>query len=98
MIFVDSTFGFKTCVFDGLTGSNDCILRVEVELTLLFAVEVLVGIEILHFASKLSLELGCVKVGNRTGAAFSVLGIVPGGGDIIAKGRKGSETGYDNSF
>jgi hypothetical protein len=47
---------FDSGVFDSLTSSNEGILSVKVELTEFLAVDMIGAVEVLHFASKLSLE------------------------------------------
>ncbi len=60
--------GIESSILDSLTGSNERILGVEVELTLLAAVEVVRSLEVLDFTCKLCLEFRSIEVGDRTRA------------------------------
>ena len=97
-ILVDRVLGVDTCVGYGLTGCHNGILGIKVELTKLLAVEVFVTVEVLYLAGELCLELRCVKMGDRTGSADAVLGVLPRGGNIVADGADHSEAGYYDSF
>lgn len=48
--------GIESSILHGLTGSNESILGIEVELAFLAAVEVVRSLEVLDFAGKLGLE------------------------------------------
>ena len=98
-VFVNvRAFGLETGVLDCLTGRHEGILGVEVELTELAAVKVFVGIEALHLACELGLELGGVEVSDGAGPADTALGGIPGSCDIISQGGDGAHTRYYNTF
>ena len=49
-----------------------------------FRTDVLTNIEIAHFAGDLAVDVGCVKAGNPSDAAFACEQIAPCGGDVVA--------------
>ncbi len=68
-VLVYSAFGLEIGISHCLTSSIEGILGIQVQLTQFLAVKVFGPIEVLDFASKLSLKLRCVKVGDGRGAA-----------------------------
>ena len=57
--------------------SSDGILCIQVHLTSFLAIDKIVHIEVLYFASKLSLELRCIEMSNRPCSAYSIDKVVP---------------------
>ena len=87
-----------SAVLDGLHGSHECILLVEVHFACLFAVDEVVGLEAFHFAGELCFEFGGIKVGDRSCAAHAVLDVFPHFGHRVAHGGEGSQTRHYYSF
>ena len=91
-------FGFQSGVGHGLAGRYHGILGIEVELACFATVEVLLGVEVLHLASEACLEQGGVEMGDRASAAYTVLGVLPGGGHVVADGGDGAKACNYDSF
>ena len=87
-----------TGISDSLTGCDDTILCIEVELTEFLAVEMVVGIVVLDLAGKLGFEFGGVEMGDGSGAALAGYGVEPCGLNIVAYGGDGTEAGHHYSF
>ena len=64
-------------VFHCLDGTGKRILRVTVKFACFLAVDVLVGVEALHLASKLSLEFRGVEISDSCCTALSCYEVVP---------------------
>ena len=58
-------------------GSSNSILCIKIHFASFFPVDEIGRVEVFHFAGKLSLELGCVKMSNRSCSAYSVDQVVP---------------------
>lgn len=90
-VAVEVLFFLKTGISYGLTRSHHGILGIKVELTQLFAVEMLVAVETLDLAGELGFEQRCVEMGDRAGTAHAVDGVFPGGLHIVAERSDGAE-------
>jgi hypothetical protein len=55
-------------------------------------------VKILYFASELGLELGSIEMGDGACATHTVLGVGPGGFNIVAQRADGAKAGYNYSF
>ena len=93
-----NSFEVHTAVLDSLLGSHEGILLVEVHLAHLFAVEEVGSLKALHLASKLGLEVGSIKVGDRCSTADTILNVFPSFGHSVTDGGQGTETCDDHSF
>ncbi len=82
----------------GLTGCHQRILRVEVKLAELLAVDMVGAVEALYLAGKLGLEFRSVKMSDGCGAALAGHCGLPGGGYVVAQRSDGSESGHYNSL
>ncbi len=82
----------------GLTGCDDAILGIEVELTEFLAVEVIGCVVALDFACKLGLEFRSVEMGDESSTADAGEGVGPCGGHIVADRCYSSESCDYNSF
>ena len=91
-------FDIKTGIFYRLLGYTDGILSVQVHLASLFAVDILIGIKVLHFACELGLEKRCVEMSNRPRSTNPIHEIFPKFGYCVANGSNGAKTCYYNSF
>ena len=89
---------FKLAVGNSLTSCHKSILRIQVELAQFLAVDMLCGVEILHFAGKLCLELRGVKMSDGSGTALACNGCGPCCGHIIAKRSDGAKACHDYSL
>ena len=90
-VAVEVLFFLKTGISDGLTRSHHGILGIKVELTQLFAVEMLVAVETLDLAGELGFEQRCVEMGDRAGTTYAIDGVFPGGLHIVAERSDGAE-------
>ena len=97
-VFVHGTFSLEIGVCHCLTGSYNGILGIKVELTQFLTVEMLGWVKILYFASELGLELGSIEMGDGACATHTVLGVGPGGFNIVAQRADGAKAGYNYSF
>ena len=104
LVAVD-TLGEQVGILNGLLGTRQCILRVQVvalEVLHLATVvrirHVVQRIETLELTGKMGLEQGGVKMSNRSRTAHSFKGVVPSGLNVQSKGSDGTETGYHNSL
>ncbi len=88
----------EPAVLYSLTGCHKGILCIEVEGAEFLAVDVLGGVETLHFACKLGLEQRGVEVGDRSGTALSGFSGFPCGGHVIAERSNGTKAGHYYSF
>ena len=96
-ILVD-TFRIKIGISHSLLSGHKGILRIEVKLTQLLTVKMVSAIEVLDFASELSLELGSIKMSDRAGAANTIQGVGPCGRNIIAQGGDSTQACNYNSL
>ena len=71
-------------VLDGLTGGDQGILGIEVELAQFLAVKVVGGVIVLNLAGKLRFKQRGVEMRYGAGAANAVLGVFPRSLDIVA--------------
>ena len=97
-VLVEIPVSLETGILHSLTGCDHGVLRIEVKLTQLFAVEVGCGVEVLDFAGELRLELRGVEVSDGAGAGASFHGVMPRSGHIISEGSDSAKACYDNSF
>ena len=89
----------QLAVRKGFTCCCDSILAIEVHLASLLAVYACsLCIEILDFASELSLELRSVKMGDRAGTTYAFNEILPSFLGRISQRRNGTKACYNNSF
>ena len=93
-----NSFEVHTAILNGLLGSHEGVLLVEVHLAHLFAVEEVGSLKALHLASKLGLEVGSIKVGDRCSTADTILNVFPSFGHSVTDGGQGAETCDDHSF
>ena len=91
-------FVVKISVLDCLVGGGQRVHGVEVELAGFLAVEMVGGIEAFHFACELCLELGSVKVCDRTGPAHALEGVLPCRLGVVSDRRQSTDTCHYNSF
>ena len=85
-------------VFYSLLGSNQRQLSVAVHLTGLFAIKIVVYVEVLYLASKLSLEVSGIKACNRGCSALTSQQILPSFLDRITQWCYGTQSCYYYSF
>ena len=84
LLLVDG-FEVETRILHGLRGGNEGILREEVVLADLLAVEMLARIVILYFTSELCLKFPGIEMSNGCGTADSLLKICKIFFDIVTK-------------
>ena len=72
------TFLLQAAVGDGLLGGSDGILAIEIHLAGLLAVDaIFLGVEVLHLAGKLRLELLGIEMGNRCSTTHARHQVLP---------------------
>ena len=91
-------FDIEPGVVDGLVAGHEGILGEGVHFFELLRIKVFLWLIVLDFAGELGFEFFRVETGNRRGAAATRGKALPKGLEIVADGRKGPHTGYDNPF
>jgi hypothetical protein len=72
-------------------------MGIEIILTYLFAVKIILRIEVLDLTGKAGLEFGGIKAGDRAGATYSFNQIIPILFDSIPQRRNSTKASYYNS-
>ena len=92
-------FQIHATICNGLRGSSDGILAVEIHLASLLAVDAIVfGLEVLDLTSKLCLELFGIEMGDGCSTTDAIQKVFPRFLDGIADGGDGAKACYYNSF
>lgn len=85
-------------VFHGHFRGCDGKLDVSIRAPCIFGdVEIIVGVEIFHFASDFAIEGSGVQLGDGANAAAALLETRPGGGEVVAKWGDTADAGDDDA-
>ena len=87
----------QTCVFQGHFSRDHRILRKQVHLPGILAVDPLGGVEVFDFAGKLRFEIRCVKARDWGSTALALNQIGPKRWHIVAQRGQSPEAGHSNS-
>ncbi len=90
--------GLQAGIFNRLTGSNHCKLRVHIQLSYFFMIKMVLGIVVLYFCGDPYREIICIKTGYHANSNHSTHKAFPSLGDIVPNRSDGTDSGdYDSS-